>query len=118
VSGNLWLWILVAAVVAAMLLRRVAGRSRVSPDVVREKIEAGATIVDVRSPGEFQSGAYPGALNIPVQELDRRLGELRKDRPIVVYCASGMRSASAERLLRARGFADVVNGGGIGQMPR
>jgi phage shock protein E len=90
----------------------------VSSDVVREKIKAGATVLDVRTPAEYQSGAYPGALNIPVQELDRRLGEIHKDRPIVVYCASGMRSASAERLLRARGFADVVNGGGLSQMPR
>ncbi len=86
--------------------------------MVLEKIKAGARIVDVRSPAEFQSGAYPGAVNIPVQELDRRLGELPKDRPIVVYCASGARSAAAERMLRARGFADVVNGGGLYQMPR
>ncbi len=116
-TGNLWLWV-AAAVVALLVLRRLLGGRRVSPDVVLQKIKAGATVVDVRSPGEYQTGAYPGALNIPVQELDRRLGELRKDRPIVVYCASGMRSASAERLLRARGFADVVNGGGLGQMPR
>ncbi len=112
-----WLIVLVA-VVALLVLRRVAGGRRVSPSIVLEKIKAGATVVDVRSPGEFQGGAYPGAINILVQELERRLGELRKDRPIVVYCASGMRSASAERLLRARGFADVVNGGGLGQMPR
>lgn len=116
-TGSFWLWVLLA-VVAVVAVRRLAGGKRVSPDVVRQKIKAGATVVDVRTPGEFQSGAYPGALNIPVQELDRRLGELRKDRPIVVYCASGMRSASAERLLRARGFADVVNGGGLTQMPR
>ena len=116
-TGSFWLWVLLAAV-ALVAVRRLAGGKRVSPDVVMQKIKAGATVVDVRTPGEFQSGAYPGALNIPVQELDRRLGELSKDRPIVVYCASGMRSASAERLLRARGFADVVNGGGLTQMPR
>ncbi len=116
-SRNLWLWVAVVIVVLA-LVRRLAGGRRVSSDVVRQKIEAGATILDVRTSAEYQSGAYPGALNIPVQELDRRLGEIRKDRPIVVYCASGMRSASAERILRARGFGDVVNGGGLSQMPR
>ncbi len=116
-SGNI-VWIVLAVVVALVVARRLVGGRRVSSSVVLEKIKAGATVVDVRSPGEFQGGAYPGAINIPVQELERRLGELRKDRPIVVYCASGMRSASAERLLRARGFADVVNGGGLGQMPR
>ncbi len=116
-TSSLWLWV-VLAVVVVLVIRRLAGGRRVSPDVVLQKIKAGATVVDVRTPGEYQAGAYPGAVNIPVQELDRRLGELRKDRPVVVYCASGMRSASAERLLRARGFTDVVNGGGLGQMPR
>ncbi len=116
-TSSLWLWV-VLAVVVVLVIRRVAGGRRVSPDVVLQKIKAGATVVDVRTPGEYQAGAYPGAVNIPVQELDRRVGELRKDRPVVVYCASGMRSASAERLLRARGFTDVVNGGGLGQMPR
>ncbi len=116
-TASIWLWV-AGAVVALFIIRRLLGGRRVSSDVVLQKIRDGATIVDVRTPGEFQGGAYPGAVNIPVQELDRRLGELRKDRPIVVYCASGMRSASAERLLRARGFADVVNGGGLFQMPR
>ena len=116
-SGNGWI-IVAIAVLALFVVRRLAGGKRVSPMAVLEKIKAGARIVDVRSPAEFQGGAYPGAVNIPVQELDRRAGELRKDQPVVVYCASGMRSASAERLLRAKGFADVVNGGGLAQMPR
>jgi phage shock protein E len=117
VSGTGWM-VVVAAALAILVVRRLAGGKRVSPMMVLEKIKAGAKIVDVRSQGEFRGGAYPGAVNIPVQELDRRTGELPKDRPIVVYCASGMRSASAERLLRAKGFADVVNGGGLAQMPR
>jgi phage shock protein E len=112
-------WLIVGVVVlTVMMVRQLAGGRRVSTSVVLEKIQAGATVVDVRSTGEFRGGAYPGAINIPVQELERRLGELAKDKPVVVYCASGMRSASAERILRARGFADVVNGGGIGSMPR
>jgi phage shock protein E len=112
------IWYVVIAVAVLILVRRFLGGMRVNPSVVLEKIKAGAKIVDVRSPGEFQSGAYPGAVNIPVQELERRLGELPTDGPIVVYCASGGRSAAAERLLRTRGFADVVNGGGLFQMPR
>lgn len=112
------LWILLFVAVALVLVRRLVGGTRVSPSVVQEKIKAGAKIVDVRSPGEFQGGAYPGAVNIPVQELEARLGEIPKDRPIVVYCASGARSAAAERMLRARGYGDVVNGGGLSQMPR
>jgi phage shock protein E len=117
VSGSGW-EVMAIAVVALVVVRRIAGGKRVSPTEVLEKIKAGAKIVDVRTPAEFRGGAYPGAVNIPVQELDRRAGELEKDQPVVVYCASGMRSASAERLLRAKGFVEVVNGGGLNQMPR
>ena len=112
-------WLLMGgAVVAFLMVRRIKGGTRVSPSEVLEKIKDGAKVVDVRSPGEYLTGAYPGAVNIPVQELDRRLSELPRDRPIVVYCASGGRSAAAQRLLNARGFAQVINGGGLGDMPR
>lgn len=112
------LWIAIAVVAALLVARRLFGGGRVSASVVQEKIKAGAKVIDVRSVAEFQSGAYPGAVNIPVQELERRMGELPRDKPIVVYCASGGRSAAAERFLRANGFPDVVNGGGLFQMPR
>jgi phage shock protein E len=111
-------WVVFAVVVAFVVVRRLVGGGRVNGSVVLEKIKAGAKVVDVRSVAEFRSGAYPGAVNIPVQELDRRMNELPRDLPIVVYCASGGRSAAAERMLRANGFPDVVNGGGLFQMPR
>ncbi len=85
---------------------------------VLEKIKAGAVVVDVRTPEEFADGAYPGALNIPVQELGARAGEIPKGKPVVVYCASGARSAFAARMLKANGWADVVNAGGLDDMPR
>ena len=88
-----------------------------SVDVVKQKLEAGATVLDVRTPQEFRGGAYPGARNIPVQELQARIAEVPKGKPVVVYCASGMRSASAARVLAQAGF-DVVNAGGLVQMPR
>ena len=113
-------WAAAAAAVVALLLvaRNVKGGRKVSDQVVRQKIAAGAVILDVRTPEEFATGAYPRAVNIPVQALARRMGELPKDRPIVVYCASGMRSASAAAALARAGFADVVNAGGLGSMPR
>ena len=88
-----------------------------SGDVVKQKLEAGATVLDVRTPQEFRGGAYPGARNIPVQELSARLGEVPKGKPVVVYCASGMRSASAARVLAQAGF-EVVNAGGLVHMPQ
>jgi len=90
----------------------------VPSNIVMEKIKAGARVLDVRSPDEFRDGAYPGALNVPVQELGRRLHELPKDEPVVLYCASGARSAMAARMMKQAGFKDVINAGGLDDMPR
>jgi phage shock protein E len=83
-----------------------------------DKIKAGAKIVDVRTPGEFADGAYPGAVNIPLNILGAKLDELGpKDKPIILYCASGARSAQAARMLKQAGYVDVVNAGGLDDMP-
>lgn len=112
-------WTLAAlALVSYFVLTRLTGGKRMSPTAIKEKIAAGALVVDVRTPDEFRTGAYPGARNIPLQELPARLGELDKAKPIVVYCAAGGRSAQAASLMQAAGFADVSNGGGLSQMPR
>jgi len=85
---------------------------------VREKIAAGAKIVDVRSPAEFKDGAYAGAVNIPLYSLPARMNELEpKSAPIVLYCASGARSGQGARLLKQAGFTDVTNAGGLDDMP-
>ena len=74
-------------------------------------------VVDVRTPEEFQTGAYPGAINIPLDELQMRIIELgSKSREITLYCASGARSAYGQRGLQQLGFTNVINGGGIMQM--
>lgn len=85
---------------------------------VKQSDAASPIIVDVRTPGEFKTGAYPGAVNIPLDELPRRFAELGDNlkRDITVYCASGARSAYAENLLRQMGYTNVKNGGGITAM--
>ena len=76
-------------------------------------------VVDVRTTEEFQGGAYPGAINIPLDELQMRIIELgSKTREITLYCASGARSAYGQRGLQQMGFTNVKNGGGIMQMMR
>lgn len=76
-------------------------------------------IVDVRTPEEFRSGAYPGAINIPLDELQRRMNELGGlNREITLYCASGTRSSYAQQFLIKKGYSNVKNGGGIMQMMR
>jgi phage shock protein E len=111
-------WAAAAAVVAASIaIPRLLGGRRAPVSEVARRVKAGATIVDVRSEGEFASGAYPGAVNIPLGSLGRRMGEIPRDRPVVLYCASGVRSGSAARMLRGAGYAEVLNAGGLRQMP-
>ena len=88
----------------------------ISSAKARALVAGGAKLVDVRSPAEFAGGHLEGALSAPLGELEQRAESLGpKDAPIVVYCASGMRSASAKRLLQSRGFNNVHNLGGMGR---
>lgn len=83
-----------------------------------ERIRMGAAIVDVRSVDEFEDGHYPNAVNVPVNEIIERAEEIGpKDKPVVVYCETGSRSAYAAMILKAKGFKDVVNAGGLMDMP-
>ena len=77
----------------------------------KDLLANGAKIIDVRTKGEFQSGHIKGAVNIPLDSLKNNLSKLKKDKPVITCCASGMRSASAKGLLKANGFVDVYNGG-------
>src|SRR3954470_10369961 len=80
----------------------------VSSAEARQLVEAGARLVDVRTPGEFAAGHIPGALNIRVQQLDSRMSELQpKTVAVVVYCQSGHRSGNAARMLKKAGFNAV-----------
>lgn len=83
--------------------------------VVRRRLPAllkqGAQVVDVRSLAEFSSGHAAGSVNIPLPEIAERAKELDKDRPVIVCCASGTRSALAAHRLRGQGFKNVVNAG-------
>jgi rhodanese-related sulfurtransferase len=70
-------------------------------------------LVDVRTPAEYASGHIPSAVNIPVTELQDRLPTTDRSALIIVYCASGGRSASAAKLLGGLGFTRVVNFGAV-----
>jgi len=85
---------------------------------LQSKIKSGAKIVDVRTIEEFEEEHYPNAVNIPVNEIQTRISEIgEKNVPVVLYCASGARSAFAARVLKNLGFTDVVNAGGLYDMP-
>jgi rhodanese-related sulfurtransferase len=89
-----------------------------STDNVAEYVEKGAVILDVRTKGEYQGGHIKNALHIPLQELTNKINQVKKlNKPVIVYCASGMRSGSATSILKSKGI-DAINGGGIGSLQR
>lgn len=112
---NDWLqYLLPALLLAYIVYTRFVGKT--NPTLARQLVAEGAALVDVRSPMEFAGGALPGARNVPVHEIEARAGEIGpKDRPVVVYCRSGARSASAAATLRRLGFARVED---LGPMSR
>lgn len=111
-----WTLILIVAAVFAVffVLKRL---SWVSADAARKQLHAGALVVDVRSPGEFNSGHLPGALNLPLGDLkteaSRRLPD--KSKVLLVHCLSGTRSAMARRTLKGLGYQQVFNLGSYGR---
>lgn len=85
----------------------------------KEEVSTEPIIVDVRTREEFAGGAYPGAINIPLDELEIKASELGSHaREITLYCASGARSSYGVQVLQHLGFSHVKNGGGIMQMMR
>lgn len=79
---------------------------------IADMIAEGAVIVDVRSKAEFANGHIRKSINIPLGDLESGMKRLDKNKPIITCCATGMRSGSAKRFLAAKGFTNVVNGGG------
>ena len=71
------------------------------------------TLLDVRSAEEFSYGALKGAINIPLEELEARVGELDPHRPVAVYCGRGSKSLMAARFLDEMGFWALACVGGL-----
>lgn len=78
----------------------------------KELMKQGATIVDVRTKAEYAGGHIRGSVNIPLNNLSNHYASLKKNKPVITCCASGVRSAQAKNILKANGFVEVHNGGG------
>lgn len=93
------------------LLQKLFG---VGPKVnYKELVEQGALIVDVRTKGEYDTGAVPGSINVPLNNISGNVKQFKsKDQVIITCCASGMRSGSAKAILKSKGYQNVHNGGG------
>ena len=108
----------ILTIVVLLSLTLACHAGKVDPSVVREKIKAGALVVDVRTPAEVAAGAYPGATNIPLDQVENRLADFGDHkRPVVLYCRSGHRAGLAKAVLEKNGFSDVTNAGGLKDMP-
>ena len=112
--------IVVLALVAVFIFATgFTGGRFADPEEARSLVQDGAVLIDVRTPGEFQQHHIPGAINIPLQELERRLSELpNSDEEIVLYCRSGNRSSTARQILQRQGFEKVHDLGAITRWPR
>ena len=77
------------------------------PDLLAQ----GAQIVDVRSQAEYSTGANPNSINIPLERIGAEIGRLDPSKPLILCCASGARSGAAATLLKAKGFANIINAG-------
>ncbi len=76
---------------------------------VRELVESGAYIIDVRGRDEFEAGHLTGAVNIPLGELRERTSEIPTHRPVYLHCRTSQRSYNAIMALKGRGFENLYN---------
>jgi rhodanese-related sulfurtransferase len=85
----------------------------VGRDEARQLIDEGAQLIDVRADHEWEVGRIAGATHVPLPELPQRLGEIDKDRPVVLYCRGGNRSSMATEALTDAGYDAVKLSEGI-----
>lgn len=99
--------VVLAVIGAAMFKPAGGGISNVDAAGAQKAIDDGATVIDVRSAGEYQLGHLPRALNVPVDQLEAQAASWDKDKTYLVYCASGARSTTAVQVMTGMGFKNI-----------
>jgi len=92
--------------------------SKIKADRALELVRGGASLLDVRENSEWKSGHAPGAIHVPLGDIGKAPRRLPAGRPVVVMCASGMRSRTAAKHLRSLGLDAASLSGGIGAWQR
>ena len=93
-------------------------RPKVKVAQALELVRDGATLLDVRENGEWKSGHAPGAIHVPLGDIDKAPRRIKQGRPVVVMCASGMRSRTAAKHLRSLGYDATSLSGGMAAWQR
>jgi rhodanese-related sulfurtransferase len=106
ISGGMLVW--------PLLRSRVAGPALSTLQATQLINGRNAVVVDVRTPEEFATGSLPGARNVPVDKVDERMRDIKKDKAVIVVCATGSRAGKVAAQLRASGYGEVyVLAGGL-----
>ena len=110
----------VLLVIVAVIIVLLVAWNKIKSNKAGSVIQSGALIIDVRTPQEFESGHFSTAINIPHDQIERRIKELGddKNKPIVLYCHAGSRASIAAEVLKRNGFVNVVNAGGYSDIRR
>ena len=107
--------LIIAAVVAVVFMLKTTGQ--ISAKDALAHLKNGALVIDVRSPGEFNSGHLSAALNLPLDEIETALPHRvpDKNQVLLLHCQSGMRSGMAKKKLNGLGYANAFNLGSYGR---
>ncbi len=110
---DILLWVIIGAAflwIGYRFTKPQQGVQSISTDELKTQLgNKNKQYVDVRTPAEFKGNHVKGFKNIPLNDLPKRMGELSKDKEVVVMCQSGMRSSKASQILKKSGFEKVIN---------
>ena len=101
-------WVVLGIIGLMWLIKRMGLISR---NAALVHLNQGAMVIDVRTPGEFQSGHIEGAINVPMNELGGQIGQHapNKEQVLLLHCLSGTRSGMAKGILKGMGYPNVFN---------
>jgi rhodanese-related sulfurtransferase len=107
------MWIVMAAVVGGVAIALLTPAPSVNKKIAGQELaqlqSAGALLVDVRTNSEYIAGHIPNSLSVPIDQLPQTASGWSKTQPVIVYCATGARSAQAASYLAAQGFKEVYD---------
>ena len=111
-----WTTFVIIAVVVVLFLTLSKAR-QISAKDAAAYLKKGALVIDVRTPGEFNSGHLTNAINFPLDEIETALPKQLKDKSqvLLLHCASGMRSGLAQKKLNSLGYTNAFNLGSYGR---